>query len=154
MPPRIRCCTMRATPMTAHTLPLPLFALALGLLLVAACGGDGDGLPPPGNLTDPDTVPTATPWTNPPEPVILEPDILTPISQDEGETDGDEGGDGDQNGDPVTPGECGDTYTVRSGDVPSAIAETCGVDVTDLLELNGIDDPRSLHVGQELKIPQ
>ena len=134
--------------MTARTLLLPLSALALGLLLVAACGGDGDGESLPGNLTDPGSVPTATPWTNPPEPIILEPDILTPISQDEGEADGD--GDGDQ----VTPGECGDTYTVQSGDVPSAIAETCGVDVTDLLELNGIDDPTSLHVGQELKIPQ
>ena len=139
---------MRATPMTARMLLLPLSALALGLLLVAACGGDGDGSPPPGNLTDPGSVPTATPWTNPPEPIILEPDILTPIIQDEGETDE------DQNGNQVTPVECGDTYTVQSGDVPSAIAEKCGVDVTDLLELNGIDDPTTLHVGQELKIPQ
>lgn len=134
--------------MTARTLLLPLSALALGLLLAAACGGDGDESPSPGNLTDPGSVPTATPWTNPPEAIILEPDILTPTIQDEGETDGDE------NGDQVTPVECGDTYTVQSGDVPSAIAETCGVDVTDLLELNGIDDPTSLHVGQELKIPQ
>ena len=138
--------------MTARTLLLPLSALALGLLLVAACGGDGDGPPPPGNLTDPGSVPTATPWANPPEAIILEPDILTPTSQDEGEANGD--GDGEQNGDQVTPGECGDTYTVQSGDVPYTIAETCGVDVTDLLEFNGIDDPTSLHVGQELKIPQ
>ncbi len=65
---------MRATPRTARTLLLPLFALALGLLLVAACDGDGDGPPPPSNLTDPSSVPTATPWTNPPEPIILEPD--------------------------------------------------------------------------------
>ncbi len=136
--------------MTARTLFLPLSALALGLLLVAACGGDGDGSPAPGNLTDPGSVPTATPWTNPPEAIILDSDILTPTIQDEGETDGDE----NQNGDQVTPGECGDTYTVQSGDVPSAIAVTCGVDVTDLLELNGIDDPTTLHVGQELKIPQ
>ncbi len=141
---------MRATPMTARTLLLPLSALALGLLLAAACGGDGDESPAPGNLTDPGSVPTATPWTNPPKPIILEPDILTPTIQDEGETDGN----GDQNGDQDTPIECGDTYTVQSGDVPSAIAETCGVDVTDLLELNGIDDPTSLNVGQELKIPQ
>ena len=141
---------MRATPMTARTLLLTLSALALGLLLVAACGGGGDESPAPGNLTDPGSVPTATPWTNPPEPIILEPGILTPTIPDEGETDGDE----DQNGDQVTPVECGDTYTVQAGDVPSAIAETCGVDVTDLLELNGIDDPTTLHVGQELKIPQ
>ncbi len=141
---------MRATPMTARTLLLPLFTLALGLLLVAACGGDGDGESLPGNLTDPGSVPTATPWANPPEPIILGPDILTPTSQDEGEANGD----GDQDGDQVTPGECGDTYTVQSGDVPFTIAEKCGVDVKDLLELNGIDDPTSLNVGQELKIPQ
>ncbi len=138
--------------MTARTLLLPLSALALGLLLVAACGGDGDGPPPPGNLTDPGSVPTATPWTNPPEAIILEPDILTPISQDEGEAN--VNGAGDQDDDQVTPGECGDTYTVQSGDVPFTIAATCGVDVADLLELNGIDDPTSLNVGQELKIPQ
>ena len=50
-------------------------------------------------------------------------------------------------------GECGETYTVEAGDSPSAIADKCGVDVNDLLELNDIDDPRSLSVGQELKMP-
>ncbi len=50
-------------------------------------------------------------------------------------------------------GECGETYTVEAGDSPSGIAEKCGVDVNDLQELNGIDDPRSLRVGQELKMP-
>jgi len=50
-------------------------------------------------------------------------------------------------------GECGETYTVEAGDSPSGIAEKCGVDVNDLMELNDIDDPRSLRVGQELKMP-
>ncbi len=50
-------------------------------------------------------------------------------------------------------GECGETYTVVAGDSPSGIDEKCGVDVNDLQELNGIDDPRSLRVGQELKMP-
>ncbi len=50
-------------------------------------------------------------------------------------------------------GECGETYTVKAGDSPSGIAEKCSVDVNDLLELNDIDDPRSLSVGQELKMP-
>ena len=53
----------------------------------------------------------------------------------------------------AAPGVCGETYIVQAGDNPSAIAENCGVDVDDLLELNGIDDPRSLTVGQELKLP-
>ncbi len=50
-------------------------------------------------------------------------------------------------------GECGETYTVEAGDSPFSIAEKCGVDVNDLQELNDIDDPRSLRVGQELKMP-
>ncbi len=50
-------------------------------------------------------------------------------------------------------GECGETYTVEAGDSPFSIAEKCGVDVNDLQELNEIDDPRSLKVGQELKMP-
>ena len=50
-------------------------------------------------------------------------------------------------------GECGETYTVEAGDSPFSIAEKCGVDVNDLLDLNEIDDPRSLRVGQELKMP-
>ena len=144
---------MRATPMTARTFLLPLSALASGLLLVAACGGDSDGQPLPGNLTDPSTVPTASPWTDPPEPIPLDDlDLLTPIIPEEGGTD--EDGATDEDGDQVTTGECGDTYTVQAGDVPFSIAQTCGVDVTELLELNGIDDPTTLSVGQELKIPQ
>ncbi len=59
-----------------------------------------------------------------------------------------------------TPTACGETYTVESGDSPFAIAEKCGVDPGDaadwadeLLELNGIDDPTTLKVGQELDLP-
>jgi hypothetical protein len=95
-------------------------------------------------------VPTATPWSEAPEPIILGPDILTPISQDEDE----EEGNGDEDDGEVTPGECGETYTVEPGDAPFTIGEKCGVDWRELLELNGIDDPTSLRVGQELKIPQ
>ena len=50
-------------------------------------------------------------------------------------------------------GECGETYTVEAGDSPFSIAEKCGVDVNDLQELNDIDDPTSLSVGQDLKMP-
>ena len=50
-------------------------------------------------------------------------------------------------------GECGETYTVEAGDSPFSIAEKCGVDVNDLQELNDIDDPTTLNVGQELKMP-
>ncbi len=148
--------------------PATLALLAAALLIAAACGGDGDDTSPPdGRLTDPSNAPTATPWPQPPEPIILDPDALTPISElggdgDDGETgdgDGQNGTDGD--GDGATPSTCGDTYTVQAGDVPFSIAEKCGVPadeisdwVSDMLDLNGIDDPTTLRVGQELQIPR
>jgi hypothetical protein len=137
--------------MTARTILIPLSALTFGLLLAAACGGNGGTEQPPVRLTDPRSVPTATPWPQPPEPIILEPGALTPIGQDGGEEDG---ATGDGGSTPTASGECGDVYIVEAGDAPFSIAQKCGVDVNDLLELNGIDDPTSLFVGQELKIPQ
>ena len=137
--------------MTIRTLLAPILAVSLGLLMLAACGGGDDSEQrTPGRLTDPRSVPTATPWAEAPEPIILGPDVLTPISQDED----DENGDGDEDGDEVTPGECGETYIVQAGDAPFTIGEKCGVDWQELLELNDIDDPTSLRVGQELELPQ
>jgi LysM repeat protein len=139
---------MRPTPMIGRTVLVALTGLTLGVLLLAACGGDDDGQRPPGRLTDPRSVPTATPWAQPPEPIMLGPDILTPISQEEDEADGEEGEDGQ-----ATAGECGETYTVQAGDAPYSIGEKCGVDWEELLEINGIDDPTSLRVGQVLELP-
>ena len=44
-------------------------------------------------------------------------------------------------------------HTVNEGDSISSISEYYGVSQDALLELNGIDDPNSLFVGQELLIP-
>jgi LysM repeat protein len=138
--------------MIGRNLFAPLLALALVSLLATACGG-GDGTArPAGHLTDPRSVPTATPWAEAPQPIILEPGALTPISED---SSGEGGEDSEGNGGgEATPGECGETYTVQANDSPYGIAQKCGVDVGDLMELNDIDDPTTLRVGQELKIPQ
>lgn len=45
------------------------------------------------------------------------------------------------------------TYAVQPGDTLSAIASRFGVSPADLRRVNGIDDPDSLPVGQELLIP-
>ena len=47
----------------------------------------------------------------------------------------------------------GGTYTVVKGDNPHAIARRFGVDYRELLEINGIEDPRLLQIGQELVLP-
>jgi LysM repeat protein len=44
-------------------------------------------------------------------------------------------------------------YIVKAGDTPAAIAEQHRVKVEDLLAHNNIQDPRSLQIGQSLKIP-
>lgn len=47
----------------------------------------------------------------------------------------------------------GETYKVEKGDNPVAIARKFHVRYSDLIELNKIDDPRLLQIGQVLKIP-
>lgn len=46
------------------------------------------------------------------------------------------------------------TYTIRSGDTLNAIAAKLGVKANDLAELNGIENPRFIVVGQVLNIPE
>ena len=46
----------------------------------------------------------------------------------------------------------GRTYTVRSGDTPSGIADKTGVPLETLEELNPDLDPQSLNVGDKLRI--
>ena len=121
-------------------------ALLLALATLAACGDDGEPttLRPDGQLTDPASVATATPWTVPPDVIILEPGAQsTPEPSN--------GGNGGNGG--VTPGVCGDTYVVEPNDNPSLIAEKCGVDIDELMRINGIDDPTTLQIGQELILP-
>lgn len=45
------------------------------------------------------------------------------------------------------------TYTVKKGDVLSRIASKFDVSVRELSELNGLDDPNTIRVGQELVLP-
>jgi LysM repeat protein len=45
-------------------------------------------------------------------------------------------------------------YVIRKGDTPLGIANQFGVSLRDLQDTNGITDPRTLRVGQELIIPE
>jgi hypothetical protein len=86
-----------------------------------------------------------------PEVVILDPNNIAPLPPI-GEQDGG-GDDGTATPAPVA-GDCGPTYTVVSGDTPSGIAERCGITTQALLDANPGLDPRAIHAGDELNIPQ
>lgn len=44
-------------------------------------------------------------------------------------------------------------YEVRAGDTAWAIAQKLGVSYHDLLEINGVDKPETLQIGQKLRVP-
>lgn len=48
----------------------------------------------------------------------------------------------------------GATHTVRSGESLSQIAQIYGVSIEQIMAVNGLDDPNTIVVGQELLIPQ
>ena len=50
--------------------------------------------------------------------------------------------------------DCKTNYQIRSGETLSGIAQKCGVSQTLLAELNGINRPDKIYIGQWLKIPQ
>ena len=127
-------------------------------LALAACGGGGDDTETragTGQLTDPRNVATATPWPDAPDPIILDPDALTPLSGGVGvgasdPDDGNGDGDGDTGGEP---GVCGDTYTIEAGDSLFAIAIECGLDPDAVLAANPDVDPSALSIGQVINLP-
>jgi hypothetical protein len=135
------------------------FVLASPLVLLAifvACGGDDDdgGQFEPGNLTDQQTVPTATPWQQPPEVVLLDPDNIQPLPPNAPNEDPGDDDDGEATPVPGEPGVCGETYTVISGDTTFGIADKCGVDAQAIIDLNPDIDPANLSVGQVLIMPE
>jgi LysM repeat protein len=53
----------------------------------------------------------------------------------------------------ATPTSGGRTHTVQAGETPGGIASKYGVSVSELMNLNGISDPRRMRLGQTLNIP-
>ncbi len=134
--------------MTPRTL-VPVAALSLLLVLgvLWGCGGGDQQAPQRGQLTDPRSVPTASPWAQPPDVIILEPGAITPLAGTAPQPTG-----GTQA--TTAPGQCGETYTIVAGDSPSLIAEKCGVGLQALLDANPGIQPTNLHIGDLLNIPQ
>jgi hypothetical protein len=126
-----------------------LFLLA-GLAIAAACGGGGDDddSGSTGQLTNPENVPTATPWAQLPDPILLDPNNIQPLPPNQPNTGGETPSPA-----PGEPGVCGQTYTVIAGDTMFGIAEKCGVDPQRLIDVNPDADPASLNIGDVLIVP-
>jgi LysM repeat protein len=82
--------------------------------------------------------------------VILDPNNIQPLPP----VGGQEPAPGDGEPTQAPAGECGETYTVATGDTPSGIAEKCGVTTQELLDANPGLDPTAIHAGDVLNIPQ
>ncbi|MCH7617491.1 MAG: LysM peptidoglycan-binding domain-containing protein [Chloroflexi bacterium] len=142
---------MNMPPPSFRWITFALVLLVPALVALAACGGDDDdGTFEPGNLTDPDSVPSATPWTDVPDVVILDPDNINPLPPDSPNQ-----AEPTETPEPIAaePGACGETYTVEAGDTFQVIGEKCGVDWQLIAELNPDVDSTALSIGQVLILP-
>jgi hypothetical protein len=119
-----------------------LVVIAASAALVA-CGGGGDEDVEIGQLTNPQDVPTAAPWDQPPEVIILDPNAITPI------------GAGQPTPEPTAAaaGVCGPKYTIVSGDTFSSIAEKCGTTTQGMRDANPGVDPLTIRAGQVVNVP-
>jgi hypothetical protein len=106
-----------------HAVVVPLATLAL----ITGCSRDdkSEDVPP----TPPPTFAIVTPTPVPPGATV----VITPT--------------------PTVDVSTLEKYTVKAGDSLSSIADQFGVSQEALANLNNIDDPNSLQVGQELAIP-
>jgi hypothetical protein len=124
-----------------------LFVL-VALCLAAACGGgDNTSNAGTGQLSDPQNVPTATPWQIAPDVILLDPANIKPLPPNEpnaGPTDTPK---------PGEPGVCGTTYTVVSGDTTFGIADKCGVEPQAIIDANPDINPGNLSIGQVINMP-
>lgn len=127
--------------------------VALTALLAACGGGDDEDEFVPGDLTDPASVPTATPWQSPPEVVIIDPNNLTPLPPSQPNAGSPQTGEDTPTPAAGEPGVCGETYTVAAGDTTFGIAEKCGTTTEEIQALNPDVDIGSLTIGQVLVMP-
>jgi LysM repeat protein len=105
------------------------------VLFIQGCGTARQDAPqpPPAPVMPPETAPVA------PRPVAARPrPLITPPAPERST--------------PRPPVEI-KKYTVQPGDILSRIANKVGVSVREISELNGIDNPNNIRVGQELILP-
>jgi nucleoid-associated protein YgaU len=135
--------------------------LGLGIaafLLISLPGGCGDSE----DIDDDEDVETeavAEP-TAPPMMEIVDPEPGDLQSEPEESSDADTpeeepaAENGEEAGESDAPPEIPGVYVVQEGDTLYGIAVQFGVSMEELMAANGMDDPNTLQLGQELQIPQ
>lgn len=137
-----------------------LALLAFGALILSRLSGDASAVAVASGV--PTTTPAAAaPLASPPSPAASA--VATPIASSE--LDETPGGSATAGGPPPSsagasagaaapsPAPTFRSYTVRAGDTLAAIARRFGTTVSAIRAANGIVDPRTLRIGQVLRIP-
>jgi LysM repeat protein len=138
-----------------------VMAVAFGALVVARLGAGGPGLVPGGGAGSPVPGAAGTAAAESEAPPSAEPGrtlVPTEVEPSAGasteptaEPTAESAATPRPTAKPTTDAPA--TYKVKSGDTLSGIASVYGTTWQELAELNNIDDPRLLRVGQELKLP-
>ena len=124
----------------SRKLPDVFCAVVLTVLIISGCSRDfrgGDGTPEATSTAD---NPTETPV---PLMRIVTPTPVDPSSAPQEPSDV-----------PETPSEIPDSYVVAEGDTLYGIAVRFGVDLAEIVAVNGLADPNDIQVGQELIVPK
>lgn len=153
----LRIPTLRADRVSGQAALVAVLALAFGAILLARPSGDAGAIVPPGasavasadataaaptevaaapsiDATTPAPEETSAPATE--APATAAPASAPPSVQASAE-----------------PSTSGATYRVKSGDTLSVIAARFGTTTRVLVQLNGIEDPSKIKIGQILKLP-
>ena len=130
----------------------PIITLTAALALAACGGGDDDDQTAPGNLTNPREVPTATINPSPGPVIVIDPNAIQPLPA-VGTPQATAAPSGASSSTPAA-GTCGPTYTLVSGDNFSSVAEKCGTTTQAIVDANPQLDPRALHPGDVINVPQ
>ena len=145
---------------------IPVLLLTIAALTVAACRGGDDELP----LTNDETTPPAqdsgddrdVPATadQPTSPTVREPTDVTAAAGEDDDTPATTdrpsagGGTTVPSSDGTTPAVTSDgTYTVQAGDTLGDIAFRFGTTAAVLADLNNLENPNALTIGQVLVLP-
>ena len=132
----------------AALLGTALFVILVVVLVTGGGSGGSESDAEVGSLTNPQDAPTASPWDQPPEVLLLDPNAIPTLPVANAPTPtpaaATEGGE---------PGVCAPKFTVASGDTFSAIATKCGSTTQAMRDANPGVDPLTIRPGQVVNVP-